>query len=580
MVKEKMNYTKYQKLLEEYRKKVDRIASYRMIAFLVMIFSFIGKFYYYPYILEGVFLSSLVLFMILVIIHDKYYKIFDYYDKYCIILNTYLERENGGWKTFLDKGEDFLNSENQFLSDLDILGDRSLFQYLSVCKTLGGRERLVQKLSNLELKKNTFKKEQGAILELESKISFDVDFQIWMMKYDQKKIHFMKNFSILNCKMENKKRDYIIALVASVLGIIFLLLGFFHVLSMRYFYGMFFFNFILSLLYSYIYREDFMKVTKMVQTYGGMDAIFQRILKEEFHSAKLLEIQRKMKEGQEVIVQLHCLDTMDSLKSNFLSNFLLNGFFCLNLVLLYRFSFFVNESFSNIKNSIADIEQLEAMISLANLGILRQNKCMPILSEKVGISFEEIQHPLLEESICVANDFASESGVHIITGSNMGGKTSFLRTIGINLILMNAGTYVCAKSFSASYFKLFTSMRVRDDIERGISTFYGELLRIKQAVDYIGSGNMMLLIDEIFKGTNYQDRIYGAKQVIQKLHTDQTVVFITTHDFELCEEKGVHNYHVQEYYENDQIKFDYKIKTGKCTSTNAKYLMKKLGIID
>ena len=170
------------------------------------------------------------------------------------------------------------------------------------------------------------------------------------------------------------------------------------------------------------------------------------------------------------------------------------------------------------------------------------------------------------ESKCVGNDFDSGCGVNIITGSNMGGKTSFLRTLGINIILMNSGSFVCAKKFSACYFKIFTSMRVSDDISRGISTFYGELLRIKDMIEYVDCGNMLVLIDEIFKGTNYQDRIYGAKEVIKRLTTDRTIVLLTTHDFELCEEENICNYYVKEEYVDNQIVFDYKmqISTSSC----------------
>ena len=98
-------------------------------------------------------------------------------------------------------------------------------------------------------------------------------------------------------------------------------------------------------------------------------------------------------------------------------------------------------------------------------------------------------------------------------------------------------------------------------------------------MEYLEKGNMLVLIDEIFKGTNYQDRIYGAKKVIQKLQNKQVITLLTTHDFELCDEKNITNDHVKEYYVKDQIRFDYKIRKGKCTSTNAKYLMEKLGII-
>ena len=124
-------------------------------------------------------------------------------------------------------------------------------------------------------------------------------------------------------------------------------------------------------------------------------------------------------------------------------------------------------------------------------------------------------------------------------------------------------------------------MRVSDDIDKGISTFYGELLRIKKALSD-KSDNRLVLVDEIFKGTNYNDRMYGAYQVMKKLNDNRTILLITTHDFELCDAKidNLNNYYFKEYYEGEVIKFDYKIRSGKCDSTNAKYLMKKLGIID
>lgn len=146
---------------------------------------------------------------------------------------------------------------------------------------------------------------------------------------------------------------------------------------------------------------------------------------------------------------------------------------------------------------------------------------------------------------------------------------------------MNAGTYVCADEFNSCFFKVFTSISVSDNIDKGISTFMGELLRIKKAIDY-KKENKLVLVDEIFKGTNYSDRIYGANEVIKKLDNDKTILFVTTHDFELCECKvsNLNNYHFKEYYDDNGICFDYKIRNGKCSSTNAKYLMKKLNIID
>lgn len=578
MVK-KLNYDKFLSQRDQYQKYVDTIAGVRLVVFIVLVISFILKYYYYPRLFQVINIISLVLFVGLVLIHDKYYRIYDYYVKYVAILESYLARESGEWKKFLDTGVDLLEEQSSFWGDLDVLGNCSLFQYLSICKTLGGRERLVQRLGNIQLSSKKLKEEQEAIEELSQKLDFVMDFQVALSQYEKKGVHLSKFWEQMDVESGVRKIDLGIAIICSLLCFVFLILGYFQVLPYAYFSGMFLFNFVMSFLYSFIFRKEFDILNRTIQNYGKLDLLLNCVVKEEFFSSKMKKIKKEMEEGREYNVVFKKVDTLNSLKSNFLSMLVFNGFFCINLFLLYQFLSFFSSSRVGLKNVIVDIEELEAVISLVTIGIVKEQRCMPILSESVQLTFDSLKHPLLLESECVANDFTTTAGVQIITGSNMGGKTSFLRTIGINLILMNAGSFVCAKSFQASYFKIFTSMRIADNIDKGISTFYGELLRIRDAIDYIDQGNMLVLVDEIFKGTNYQDRMYGAREVIKKLNTKRTIAFITTHDFELCEEEHVMNYYVKEYYEGDQILFDYKVRKGKCTSTNAKYLMKKLGII-
>lgn len=578
-MREKLEYNKYQLLRDNIRVKVNRVSNIRMILFIVMLVSFILKYYYYPFGFQMLFVVSLVLFVVMVIVYDKYFKVYDYYVKYIEIIETYLDRENGNWKTFRDNGEEFLTDKKPYLSDLDILGNCSLFQYLSVCRTLGGRECLVKRLSNVDLDEEELISNQEAILELSKKITFGIKFQVAMKYYEGKKIHLNNEFSYLDKTGESRKIDLVIGIIASIICIGLFLLAFLEVISFSYFYGMFFFNLMISYLYGIIFKEEFLNLDKTILTYGKLEDVFEVFLNEKFNSGKLNDIQRKLHEGYADILFLHQMDSMNSLKNNLLASIFCNGLGCFNLFLLYRFFNFLNRNLSNLMMSIQCIEEVEALISLATLGIVRDEYCIPSCQKKVALKFVQIKHPLLDEKNCVGNDFESGNGVHIITGSNMGGKTSFLRAIGINLILMQAGGFVCARSFSASYFKIFTSMRIVDDINKGISTFYGELFRIGEMVEYVDQGNMLVLVDEIFKGTNYHDRMYGAKEVIEKLNTKKTIAFITTHDFELCDEERVHNYHVKEDYEGEKIIFDYKIRAGKCKSTNAKYLMKRLGII-
>lgn len=576
---EKLKYDFYKQKEKQYEKYVNGIASVRLIVFVLLVVSFIGQYYYYPLLFRGVCIISFVFFVGLIFIHDYYYKIYDYYCKYVMIMESYIARERGDWKQFLDTGWDLYLEDKPFLSDLDIVGECSLFQYLTVCKTLGGREVLVNKLSNLEVSRESLKLEQEAIEELTLCPEFVIDFQVFMFPYEKKEVHLRKNFSCLKQGVGARKIDLLIGLVCSLICVIFFFLGYFHILDFRYFYAMFGFNFVMSFFYATIFRREFEQITYTIRNYGGVSSVIEGVVKRNFSSSKLQGIKSDMESGLVQIRGLKRIDALDSLKNNILSNFILNGFFCINLILLYQYARFLSTSLETLERVIQDVEELEALSSLATLGIVRDQKCMPVMCQQVKLKFSGLKHPLLGEKECVANDFSTSAGVQIITGSNMGGKTSFLRTIGINLLLMNAGCYVCAKSFEASYFKLFTSMRIADDIGKGISTFYGELLRIKDAVDYVDKGNMLVLIDEIFKGTNYQDRLYGAKEVIHRLNTAKTILFVTTHDFELCEEDNVCNYHVKEDYEGERIVFDYKIYKGRCKSTNAKYLMKKLGII-
>lgn len=575
-----ISYQKYKDLVSKYEVIVNRVASARLVMFIVMIISFILKHYYYEMLFQVVFVLSLVSFVILVMVMMKYSKIYDYYTKYLKVLDEYMARIDGGWKDFSDKGEEFLRDSDYYLQDLDIFGNCSLFQYLTICKTAGGRERLAYRLSNVGLADKEYRASQKLVEELANDVDFCVKFQIMMDFYSKKGINLSKELTTFKNNADGKYRDFIIGIVASVICIILLILGCFNITSLTYFYGMFFFNLLISFIYLFIYREDFERIDKIVRNYSKLFNVFELVSNYKAHSNMLLKMSNDMKTGIVNIDALKKLDDFNSLRNNFLSGFLLNGLMCLNLFIRIKYIFVIDKINDSFLNSIKDIEELEAMISLAGIGILKENKCMPIMNEEISLNFSGIKHPLIAEEIAVSNDFDTNDGVNIITGSNMGGKTTFLRTIGINLILMQAGTYVCADDFSASYFKLFTSMRVVDNIDKGISTFYGELLRIKDMVEYVNNGKMLVLIDEIFKGTNYNDRIYGAREVVRKLSNKNTVAFITTHDFELCESNKVKNYHVKEDYEGDKIVFDYKIRKGKCSSTNAKYLMKKLGIID
>lgn len=572
----KFNYDKYLLMRNETKSIVNKISFFRLLIFLFIIISFILGAKVNIFNIIGVIL--IFAFIILIFIHDRYYKRLNYYEKYLNVLEQYKDRDNGNWKKFKDIGEEY---SSELFMDLNIVGDNSLFQYLSVCKTKGGRDVLIDKLSNKKINHKELLKNQEAIKELASNVDFDVNFLVAMSCFDGKLIDLKDNFSLLDKKIGNKYFDIVVGLLFASLCIIFLLLGLFNVISYNYFMGIFIFNFLINFMYEFIFRDDFSNIDKISNDYYKLNDVYKVIVNTKFNSKKLNSISNDISLDIDKIKYLFFINDLNNLKNNILSSSIFNGLFCINIVVMFMYSLFLKKDVNTLKVGITDIEELEALISLAGIGILKKNVCMPILVDDVELDFKNIEHPLISSGKVVSNDFSNTAGVNIITGSNMGGKTTFIRTVGINLILMNAGTFVCSTSFRSCYFRIFTSISVNDDIDKGISTFYGELLRMKKAIDFHG-GNRLVLVDEIFKGTNYNDRIYGAMNVIKKLDDSKTILFVTTHDFELCDYKikNLRNYYFKEYYEGDSIKFDYKLREGKCESTNAKYLMKKLNIID
>ena len=241
--------------------------------------------------------------------------------------------------------------------------------------------------------------------------------------------------------------------------------------------------------------------------------------------------------------------------------------------------------------------EMEALASLAVIRFDHPDWVMPTIydindseanePEQSKPIFEAagLGHPLLHKEKRRRNDltFNHQVKVLLITGSNMSGKSTLLRTAGINLVLAYAGAPVCAHSFRASFMSINTCMRVSDNLGENISSFYAELLRIKRIVQEAETGKrVFFLLDEVFKGTNSLDRHTGARVLIKKLSQTNSLGLVSTHDLELCdlaqENKRVANYHFQEYYQEGKIYFDYKLRPGPSTTRNALFLMQLAGI--
>ena len=266
----------------------------------------------------------------------------------------------------------------------------------------------------------------------------------------------------------------------------------------------------------------------------------------------------------------------------------MNSLFLWDLQYLYQLKNWLNSNESELKNWFEAVNEMEVYISLANFNYNHPEFCLPVISESEILSASEIGHPLLKSSSRIDNNFELQNlqDFVIITGANMAGKSTFLRTIGTNLILAMSGTLVCAKEFTFTPLPLFSSMRTSDSLSANESYFYSELKRLQFIVEKLKSGQQLFIIlDEILKGTNSKDKAEGSKKFIKQLLKYQASGIIATHDLSLCTVKEEHPQNIQNHYfdveiENDQLVFDYKLKSGICSNMNAEFLMKKMGITE
>jgi DNA mismatch repair ATPase MutS len=231
--------------------------------------------------------------------------------------------------------------------------------------------------------------------------------------------------------------------------------------------------------------------------------------------------------------------------------------------------------------------RFEVLSSLGTLAFNHPDWCFPELNNtQAEFTVMQLRHPLIKPEKSVANDFSTlgSGKINIITGSNMAGKSTFLRSVGVNMILATMGAPVCATKMTVSPLKVMTSMRIKDNLEESTSTFYAELKKLKMIIDAVNNRQpVFILLDEILRGTNSLDRHTGSKALIRQLLKRDATGIVATHDLELAGmsqqfSEGIQNYYFDAALNADELYFDYRLKRGVCQNLNASILMKKIGI--
>jgi hypothetical protein len=232
------------------------------------------------------------------------------------------------------------------------------------------------------------------------------------------------------------------------------------------------------------------------------------------------------------------------------------------------------------------LSEMESLVSIATLHFNHPAWCFPEIQEsKPEFTATAIGHPLIPTTKMVTSSFSTigKGQINIITGSNMAGKSTFLRSVGVNLVLGSMGAPVCASAMRFTPLMVMSSMRIKDNLEENTSTFYAELKKLKEIILAVKHQQpVFILLDEILRGTNSNDRHIGSKALIRQLLNDEAISLVATHDLELAtlasDQPGIHNYHFDVQVQGEELFFDYILKDGICKSLNASLLMKKIGI--
>ena len=566
-----------------------RTTAISLLRFLTMIGCLICLLVGYFFNREYLYIIALVLvilFSYLVYLHSQVTNQLMYFEAKLVVINNYLARFEDKWHSFKENGADYVDKISGLMKDLDIVGNNSLFQYLNTASTRSGKIRLLHKLTRRDYDINTLIEEQEAVKELGDNDDFVIDIETYgkmikKPKFVEKTVEeFINGIKDYQISYDLK----LLLIIIPILTIIMFLMFTFNIMFKVAVIAvaiLIFGQWISTLIFLPKHSEIFKQVSDLSKCLNSYQNICRLTLQTTFTSKHLNKLKNQLNQAYEAFDELKKISSIVKQRNNILAAILLNGILLWDFNCKRAYDTWIKKYGDEVESWLDAIGELESLISLQVLLKTKKQTTFPLFNDELCLEFEGAYHPLIDDRKVVANSFAMKKQVCVITGSNMSGKTTFLRTIGTNLVLAFAGGPVMAKSFKCSLMKIYTSMRLEDDLS-GISTFYAELLRIKEIVDANNRGEKMIaLIDEIFKGTNSKDRIYGAAKTVEQLSSSNIFTFITTHDFELCELENqipCTNYHFSEYYQDNKIMFDYLIKDGRCKTTNAKYLLKMVGI--
>lgn len=587
---ERLSLTKGQ--LQQVKKQIFRISMLRLTLFIAGVAGIYFFFSQTPLLIVCICLTFLPLF-ILVKIHNRFFIRKEWLETQARIIQEELQALSGDYSSFED-GKEYANPEHPYSFDLDIFGRHSLFQSINRTCTFFGKVRLAEWLQNHLHEKASIEKRQEMVREISEHTLFREQFRVAGLVHHGQSSDAEKIQAWSQSPAQYLHAGWVKAFIWGVPVINSLLLitslaGWISFSWLGLSFGIF-----LVLSFGIIKRATYIQETygKQLKSLNGYARLIALAKAEDWKSAGMQELMERLNlNGQSPIQALQQLskelDRLD-LRNNQFLYVLLEGSIFFQLQEIVRIERWKARYGQHINEWLETVGKLDALCSLGTFAYNHPQYTYPELTEKPFCFLAtQMGHPLMPVSQCVKNDatIPSRPFFLIITGANMAGKSTYLRTIGVNYLLACIGAPVCCERLKLHPNQLITSLRTSDSLSDNESYFFAELKRLKRIIDLLNQGKQLFIIlDEILKGTNSMDKQKGSFDLIRQFMQLKANGIIATHDLLLGSlikqfPEEIRNYCFEADIKENELTFSYKLREGVAQNMNACFLMKKMGII-
>lgn len=587
---ERLSLTKGQ--LQQVKKQIFRISMLRLALFVAGVAGIYFFLSQTPLLIICICLTFLPLF-ILVKIHNRFFIRKEWLETQARIIQEELQALSGDYSSFED-GKEYVNPEHPYSFDLDIFGRRSLFQSINRTCTFFGKDRLAKWLQNHLHKKTSIEKRQEMVREISEHTLFREQFRVAGLVHHGQSSDAEKIQAWSQSPAQYLHAGWVKAFIWGVpvinsLLLITSLIGWTSFSCLGLSFGIF-----LVLSFGIIKRATYIQETygKQLKSLNGYARLIALAKTEDWKSAGMLELMERFNlNGQSPVQALQQLSKelgrLD-LRNNQFLYVLLEGSIFFQLQEIVRIERWKVRYGQYISEWLETVGELDALCSLGTFAYNHPQYTYPELTEKPFCFLAtQMGHPLMPVSQCVKNDatIPSRPFFLIITGANMAGKSTYLRTIGVNYLLACVGAPVCCEKLKLHPNQLITSLRTSDSLSDNESYFFAELKRLKRIIDLLNQGQQLFIIlDEILKGTNSMDKQKGSFDLIRQFMQMKANGIIATHDLLLGSlikqfPEEIRNYCFEADIKDNELTFSYKLREGVAQNMNACFLMKKMGII-